>query len=209
MWSIDAQFNALATLLITISPHSLAPLFLVLTQGMNRAERNQVAIRSSAIAALILCLFTVFGVAILAIFGVTIPAFRVAGGLLLFYIAFEMIFERRQQRREQSAEAAITKDMIQNISAFPLAIPLIAGPGAISATILLADKMETFNGRLALLPAILVAIIITWATFMVAERIDKLLGETGKSILTRLLGMLLAALSVQFVADGIRVMANS
>jgi multiple antibiotic resistance protein len=206
MPSYDALTTALLTILVTISPHSLAPLFLVVTRGMNTVERNQVAIRSSLIAAAVLSLFAIFGIAILAIFGITVAAFRVAGGLLLFYIAFEMIFERRQQRREQSAETAITKDMIQNIAAFPLAIPLIAGPGTISATILLTDKMGSFEGRIALLPVIFVAVAITWATFMASERLDKFLGETGRSVLTRLLGMLLAALSVQFVADGIRVM---
>jgi multiple antibiotic resistance protein len=206
MPGFEALTTALLTILVTISPHSLAPLFLVLTRGMNRAQRNQVALRSSIIAALVLCLFAFFGIAILAIFGITIAAFRVAGGLLLFYIAFEMIFERRQQRREQSTETAITKDMIQNIAAFPLAIPLIAGPGTISATILLTDKMGTLEGRIALIPVILVAIAITWATFIASERLDKFLGETGRSVLTRLLGMLLAALSVQFVADGVRVM---
>jgi multiple antibiotic resistance protein len=209
MPSFDALTNALVTILVTISPHSLAPLFLVLTNGMNRAERNQVAMRSSMIAALVLCLFAVFGIAILAIFGITVAAFRVAGGLLLFYIAFEMVFERRQQRRQESTNTAITKDMIQNISAFPLAIPLIAGPGAISATILLADKLGSIEGRLALIPVILLSVAMTWSVFMIAERVDKLLGETGKSILTRLLGMLLAALSVQFVFDGIRVLSKS
>ena len=97
----DSQFNAFVTLLVTISPHSLAPLFLALTAGMNRKERNQVAVRSSLIGFLVLTIFALFGISILALFGITIPAFRVAGGLLLFYIAFEMIFERRQQRREQ------------------------------------------------------------------------------------------------------------
>ena len=150
----DSQFNAFVTLLVTISPHSLAPLFLALTAGMNRRERNQVAVRSTLIGFLVLTIFALFGISILALFGITIPAFRVAGGLLLFYIAFEMIFERRQQRREQSAQTAITKDMIRNISAFPLAIPLIAGPGAISATILVADKLPSLADRAILLPAI-------------------------------------------------------
>ncbi|MGL4489867.1 MAG: MarC family protein, partial [Rhizobiaceae bacterium] len=111
MPSFDVFSTALLTLLVTISPHSLAPLFLVLTRGMNTQERNQVAMRSSVIATLVLFLFAIFGIAILAIFGITIAAFRVAGGLLLFFIAFEMIFEKRQQRREQSTETAITKDM--------------------------------------------------------------------------------------------------
>lgn len=202
----DALTNALVTILVTISPHSLAPLFLVLTRGMDRKQRNQVAIRSSVIATLVLSMFAIFGTSILGLFGITISAFKLAGGLLLFYIAFEMIFERREQRREASAEVAITKDMIQNISAFPLAVPLIAGPGTISAPILLADKFGPIESRVALIPVILVSIAITWSIFMIAERLDKLLGQTGRSILTRLLGMLLAALAVQFVFDAIKVL---
>lgn len=202
----DQQFNAFVTLLVTIAPHSLAPLFLALTAGMNRKERASVAVRSSMIAFVVLILFSLFGIAILQLFGITVPAFRVAGGLLLFYIAFEMVFEKRQQRREQSTQTAITKDMIRNISAFPLAIPLIAGPGTISAAILLADRYDTVAGRLMLTPALLAAIAVTWATFLIAERLDVLLGETGRSVLTRLLGMLLAALAVQFVADGIKAL---
>lgn len=202
----DALTNALVTILVTISPHSLAPLFLVLTRGMDRKQRNQVAIRSSVIATLVLSMFAVFGTSILGLFGITISAFKLAGGLLLFYIAFEMIFERREQRREASAEVAITKDMIQNIAAFPLAVPLIAGPGTISATILLADKFGPIESRAVLISVILVSVAITWSIFMIAERLDKLLGQTGRSILTRLLGMLLAALAVQFVFDAIKVL---
>ncbi len=150
----DALTNALVTILVTISPHSLAPLFLVLTRGMDRKQRNQVAIRSSVIATLVMSMFAVFGTSILGLFGITISAFKLAGGLLLFYIAFEMIFERREQRREASAEVAITQDMIQNIAAFPLAVPLIAGLGTISATILLADKFGPIESRAVLIPVI-------------------------------------------------------
>ena len=173
---------------------------------MDRKQRNQVAIRSSVIATLVLSMFAVFGTSILGLFGITISAFKLAGGLLLFYIAFEMIFEKREQRREASAEVAITKDMIQNIAAFPLAVPLIAGPGTISATILLADKFGPIESRAVLIPVIIVSVALTWSIFMIAERLDKLLGQTGRSILTRLLGMLLAALAVQFVFDAIKVL---
>ena len=204
----DQMFNALVTLMVTIDPPGLAPLFLVLTRGMDRSQRRQVAIRASIISFGVLSLFGILGIAILNVFGITIAAFRVAGGFLLFYIAFEMIFERRQQRHEQSAETAITRDMIHNIAAFPLAIPLIAGPGAISATILLADASASVQGRAALVGIIAVCIAASYLVFMVAERVDKFLGFTGRSILTRLLGLILAALAVQFVADGIKILAN-
>lgn len=206
MPSYDALFNALVTMLVTIDPPGLAPLFLAVTAGMNRAERMQVALRSSIIAFFTLALFAVAGAAILAVFGITLPAFRVAGGLLLFYIAFEMIFERRQERHEKSAERAITTDMIRNVAAFPLAIPLIAGPGAISASVLLSGTMPGPTGHAMLVGIIALCIGVTFLVFVLSERVDRFLGETGRSILTRLLGVILAALAVQFVADGIKAL---
>lgn len=204
MPSLEALFNAFVTLLVTIDPPGLAPLFLALTKGMNRQQRMQVATRASVIAFLVLVLFAVAGAAILSVFGITLPAFRIAGGLLLFFIAFEMIFERRNDRKEKSAEVAITRDHIQNIAAFPLAIPLIAGPGAISATVLISGSYSGPLPMLALIGIILVCLLLSYLVFVLAERIDHFLGETGRSILTRLLGVILAALAVQFVADGIK-----
>lgn len=206
MPNLDLLFNAFVTLLVTIDPPGLAPLFLGLTRGMNRQERNQVAVRGTVIAFLVLATFAVAGTIILTLFGITLPAFRVAGGLLLFYIAFEMIFERRQERHEKSATTAITKDMIHNIAAFPLAIPLIAGPGAISATVLLSGTHATSVPMWALVGIILLCLGLTYLVFVLAERVDGFLGETGRSILTRLLGVILAALAVQFVADGTKAL---
>ncbi|APH74564.1 MarC family protein [Aquibium oceanicum] len=206
MPSADSIFNAFVTILVTIDPPGLAPLFLALTKGMNRSERRQVGLRASIIGFLVLALFAVAGAAILSVFGITLPAFRVAGGLLLFFIAFEMIFERRQERKEKSADTAITRDQIHNIAAFPLAIPLIAGPGAISATVLLSGSMDGLAAQIVLVGVILVCIALTYLVFLLAERVDGLLGQTGRSILTRLLGVILAALAVQFVADGIRAL---
>lgn len=206
MPALDTLFNAFVTLLVTIEPPGLAPLFLVLTRGMNREQRGQVALRASIIGFVVLAVFAVAGAAILAVFGITLPAFRVAGGMLLFYIAFEMIFERRQDRKEKSADIAITRDHIQNIAAFPLAIPLIAGPGAISATVLLSGSMPGLAGQAALVAIILAAIVLTYVVLLLAERVDGWLGQTGRSILTRLLGVILAALAVQFVADGIKAL---
>ncbi len=206
MPTIDSLFNAFVTILVTIDPPGLAPLFLALTRGMNRSERSQVALRASVIAFAILALFAVAGASILSVFGITLPAFRVAGGFLLFYIAFEMVFERRNDRKEKSADVAITRDHIHNIAAFPLAIPLIAGPGAISATVLLSGSFPSIAGQIALLAILLAGIVLTWLVFYLAERVDGFLGQTGRSILTRLLGVILAALAVQFVADGIKAL---
>jgi multiple antibiotic resistance protein len=206
MPSYDSIFNAFVTILVTIDPPGLAPLFLALTRGMNREQRAQVSIRASVIGFAIMALFALAGAAILGVFGITLPAFRVAGGLLLFYIAFEMVFERRQDRKEKSADAAITKDQIHNIAAFPLAIPLIAGPGAISATVLLSGSFDGWLAQATLVAIILVCLVLTYLVFVLAERIDRFLGHTGRSILTRLLGVILAALAVQFVADGVRAL---
>jgi multiple antibiotic resistance protein len=207
MPSYDSIFNAFVTILVTIDPPGLAPLFLALTRGMNREHRYQVSVRASLIAFGVLALFALAGVAILGVFGITLPAFRVAGALLLFYIAFEMVFERRQDRKEKSADVAVTKDMIHDIAAFPLAIPLIAGPGAISATVLLSGAFQGVTAKAVLVAIILVCLALTYVVFLLAERVDRFLGHTGRSILTRLLGVILAALAVQFAADGVRALA--
>jgi len=203
MPSLEQLINAFVTLLVTLDPPGLAPVFLALTTGMTRQERNQVAARASVIAFLILVIFTLFGKSILTTLGISVPAFRVAGGLLLFVIAFDMIFERRTERKEKSAEMAITKDMIHNIAAFPLAIPLIAGPGAISATLLISGSMPGVMGLILLCLILLALCALTYLVFLLSDAIDSFLGSTGRSILSRLLGLILAALAVQFVADGV------
>lgn len=206
MLNYDSLFNAFVTILVTIDPPGLAPLFLAVTRGMTRDQRRQVSIRSSIIAFAVLALFALAGAAILSVFGITLPAFRVAGGFLLFFIAFEMVFEKRNDRKEKISDVAITKDHIQNIAAFPLAIPLIAGPGAISATVLLSGSLPGWAAQIALVAIIFICIALTYLVFILAERIDGILGQTGRSILTRLLGVILAALAVQFVADGIKAL---
>ena len=195
--------SAFVTLFVTIDPPGLAPIFLGITAGMTRGERAQIAMRASLTAFGVLLLFAVAGTAILEIFGITLSAFRIAGGLLLFHIAFEMIFEKRQERHEKSAERAVTADHIRNIAIFPLAIPLVAGPGAISATILLAGTFPTPLERLLLILIVAINLAAAWLVFLAAERLDRLLGATGRIVLTRLLGLFLAALAVQFVIDGV------
>jgi multiple antibiotic resistance protein len=167
-----------------------------------------VANRATVTAFAVLVLFAVAGLGILSVFGITIHAFRIAGGVLLFYIAFEMIFEVRQDRKEKSAEIA-RGDHIRNIAIFPLAIPLIAGPGAISATILLSGTYSDVLERAALIAMVAVNLVISWLVFIAADRIDHLLGATGRTVLTRLLGLILAALAVQFVADGVLAFVRS
>lgn len=208
MYEFDTLLNAFITLFVTIDPISLAPLFLGLTDGMNRTERYSTGLRGCAIAFCILAVFVFAGQTILDTLGITIHAFRVAGGLLLFYIAFEMVFGVRQERKAQNSQDAISKDMISHIAVFPLALPLIAGPGAISAAILLSTDTDggSIEWRFVLMTIIGLIIATTMLSFIAAEAIDKYLGHTGRMILTRLLGVLLAALSVQFVVDGVKAL---
>ena len=205
--NVDLLINAIVTLFVTIDPPGLAPLFLAVTAGMNRAERGQVALRASVIAFAVFVVFALAGTVILKLFGITLPAFRVAGGLLLFWIAFEMVFERRQERHENTAKRAITQDDIHGVSVFPLAIPLMAGPGAISAVILLSGDFSSALDRTALIGIVLAIVALTYGIFLLAERVEGLLGATGRTVLTRLLGVILSALAVQFVADGIKALA--
>ncbi|MFN3506188.1 MAG: MarC family protein [Allorhizobium sp.] len=200
----ETMISAFTTLLVTVDPPGLAPLFLGLTQGMTRAQRQQVAVRGSVMGFAILTVFALFGASILGALGISMGAFRIAGGLMLFAIAFEMIFEKRNERKEKTTGDAITKDHIHNLAVFPLAIPLIAGPGAISATVLISGAVEGWMGKLQLIAVIAVVLGLVFVSLYLAERLNRFLGVTGRALLTRLLGVLLAALSVQFVVDGVK-----
>ena len=201
---MDTLLNAFTTMLVTLDPPGMAPVFLGLTAGMSRAQRKTVALRGTMIAFGILAVFAIFGQSVLGVLGISIGAFRIAGGLLLFFIAFEMIFEKRQERKEKTSETAITRDHIHNIAVFPLALPLIAGPGAISATILISGRMPGWLERIEFIGVLFLLIVILFTTLIVADRLDRFLGVTGRAILTRLLGVILAALAAQFVVDGIK-----
>jgi multiple antibiotic resistance protein len=200
--------SALVTLLVTLDPPGLAPIFLSLTRGMSASERKQVAIRACIIAFCIMAFFGVAGDIVLKALGVSLPAFRIAGGLLLFWISFEMVFERRNERKQQTADTAITQDHIRNVAAFPLAIPLMAGPGALTAMMLLAGRAGGDAVQLISLAVICGLVILAClVVFLLAVPIARLLGVTGNVVLTRLLGVILAALAVQFVIDGIKAAA--
>jgi multiple antibiotic resistance protein len=204
MASTELLVNTFTTLLVTIDPPGLVPVFLGLTAGMTALERRQVALRGSLTAFALLAVFAIFGSSILGALGISMGAFRIAGGLLLFFIAFEMIFEKRTERKEKTSEVAITLDHIRNIAIFPLALPLIAGPAAISATVLTSSQMSSTFDKMILLAIIAGTMLLVYASLLVGERMDRYLGNTGRAILTRLLGVILAALSIQFVIDGIR-----
>lgn len=192
--------SAFVTLFVIIDPIALAPMFIALTHGMDDAHKRRLAARACVIAAILLTLFGLLGDRILQGIGISMPAFRISGGILLFVTALDMLFERRTQRREgQHAEAH------HDPSVFPLATPLIAGPGAFTTMILLANSSnETWGHVLAVHLVMLSVVALAFLFFLASNYIARALGRTGIVVITRLLGMLLAALSVQFVLDGIK-----
>jgi multiple antibiotic resistance protein len=201
---LDYAVAALLTLFVVVDPIGLAPTFLAVTDDLPRPARRSVAVRASIIAGVILIGAALIGDWLLDTLKISLAAFRIAGGLLLFSIASEMVLGVRMRREVQAAEQAV-EEHVRNIAAFPLAIPLLAGPGAITATVLLAGRA---NGDVLLIGVLIaVAALVAaacLATFLFAERISGLLGMTGNIVLSRLLGVLLAALAVQYVVDGIR-----
>ena len=201
---MEFQFlvTAFVALFIVIDPIGLAPLFVALTSGMSAQKRRTIAIRACLVSIGILLVFSIFGHNILAFVGISMPAFRSAGGILLFLTALDMLFERRQRRREGSAEEEDLDE--DDPSVFPLAIPLIAGPGSITTIILLVGQTDGTKGYAAVMGVLLAIIALVFLMFLSASTIERLLGKTGITVVTRLLGMLLAALSVQFVLDGLR-----
>lgn len=192
--------TSFVTLFVIIDPIGMAPLFLALTQGNSSAERRRIGLRAVLIAFGILTLFGIAGEAVLGFVGISFPAFRIAGGVLLFLTALDMLFERRTQRRDHQAG----EEMGTDPSVFPLAIPLIAGPGAITTMILLVGQARGIEQQIEVFAAMMLVLAVVTVLFGAAGLLERVLGRTGTVVATRLLGMLLAALSVQFVLDGLR-----
>jgi multiple antibiotic resistance protein len=203
----DYVTSALATLLVIADPIFLSALFLGLTQHLNTAQRREVALRGTIIAFCILLGAGLGGAKLLELLGISLSAFRIAGGLLLLSAAAEMVFDRRGQRQQDIAKQAITIDHVRNIAAFPLAIPLMAGPGGITAMILLAGRANGDWTKLTALYAVAgIVMLACYISFLAAERISTALGITGRAVISRLLGIILAALAVQFVIDGVETL---
>jgi MarC family membrane protein len=202
---IDYLVSALVTLVVVVDPIGLVPTFLAVTHGLPQQARRRIAVRASIIAAAILAGTALLGDWLLHQLGITLPAFRIAGGLLLFAVASEMVFGVRTERQSKQAEDAL-EEHLRNVAAFPLAIPLMAGPGAITATLLLAGQASGKPTSLTILIAVVVVVcVLCLGVFLLANRVDRLLGVTGNVVSSRLLGVLLAALAVQYVIDGVRV----
>ncbi|EBA11074.1 MarC family protein [Roseobacter sp. CCS2] len=203
MTELPALIAAFTTLFIIIDPPGLAPVFIALTQGMDAAQRRAIAIRAFLVASSLMMVFLFLGEAVLGFIGISMDAFRIAGGILLFLTALDMLFQRRQARREDNA-AEGQAEHEDDPSVFPLALPLIVGPGAITTVILLAGEAQGAADMAAIAGIIIGVLLIVLIAFLVAPAIERALGKTGLNIVTRVLGMLLAALAVQFVLDGLR-----
>jgi multiple antibiotic resistance protein len=190
---------------VVIDPPGCAPIFAGLTRGTDMAHRTQMAVRSTLVAAAILMAFALLGEPLLRTLGISLDAFRIAGGIMLFLIALEMVFEKRQQRREHRAEeVAAHPEQYEDISIFPMAMPMIAGPGSIASAMLMMQRSHGLEAHLVVIAALALNLAIMMGALLAAGPLMRLLGYKVEAVITRLLGVLLAALAAQFVVDGIR-----
>ena len=196
--------SAFITLFVVIDPPGCAPIYAGLTKGATGAQRRAMAIRAALIAGIILLIFALFGEQLLGALHIELDSFRIAGGLMLFWIAFEMVFEKRTQRREERAEKLAATPEVEDVSIFPMAIPMLAGPGAIAAIMLLMNEAQDLTDSLTVLGALASVLIITMLALMAAGPIMRLFGDKVEAAITRVLGVLLAALAAQYVIDGLR-----
>jgi multiple antibiotic resistance protein len=196
--------SALVTFLVIIDPPGCAPIFAGLTRGTPLAHRRSMAIRSSLVAWAILMFFALLGRPMLHALGISLASFRIAGGVMLFMIALDMVFERRTQRREERAHSIEGTPQAEDISVFPMAIPMIAGPGSIASAMLWVSRAEGWSETLIVLSAISAVILITMLTLLASTPLMRLMGERIEAMVTRILGVILAALAAQFIIDGLK-----
>ena len=205
---IELFVSALVTFFVIIDPPGCAPIFASLTHDCPPAERRMLAIRSVLIAAGILLFFALFGEDLLDALGISLAAFRIAGGIMLFLIALEMVFEKRTERREKRADEINATPEQEDISVFPMAIPMIAGPGSIASIMLLMARSNGLPESLVVLAALGSILVLTLVALLAAGPLMRLLGNKVEAMITRILGVILAALAAQFVIDGISVSFN-
>jgi len=205
MFDVDLFLSAFAVLFVIIDPPGCAPIFATLTQGTSRRHQNIMAFKSVAVSAIILTLFAYGGEWVFAKLGISLDALRIAGGIMLFIIGLNMVFEKRTEKREDRAEDLLeTIDDPEDISVFPMGIPMIAGPGTMASLLLLMSKTGHWQQEAAIMAALGAVLLICLIAFLVAGPLIKVMGKTFTNILTRILGILLATLAIQFVLDGIK-----
>lgn len=199
---IELYLSAFATLFVVIDPPGCAPIYAGLTKGASVVQQRGMAIRAILIASAILLVFALVGEALLRTLGISLNAFRIAGGIMLFLIALEMVFEKRQERREDRAQKIIETPEVEDVSVFPMAMPMIAGPGSIATVMLLVSRSEGAGQTAVVFAALATVLALTLIALLAAGPLMRLLGAKIESVITRLLGVLLAALAIQFVIDG-------
>jgi multiple antibiotic resistance protein len=196
--------SALITFLVIIDPPGCAPIFASLTRGATAVQRRSMALRSTVIAWAILIFFALLGKPLLHALGISLASFRIAGGIMLFFIAIDMVFERRTERREKRAEAIERTPEIEDISVFPMAMPMIAGPGSIASAMLWVSRADSAINVAVVLAAITTVMVMTLITLLAAGPLMRLIGDKVEAAITRILGVILAALAAQFVIDGLK-----
>lgn len=196
--------SAFVTLFVVIDPPGCAPIYAGLTKGATPQQARSMALRATWIASIILLIFALFGQELLGALHIELNSFRIAGGLMLFFIAFDMVFEKRTQRREERAEKIAQTPEIEDVSVFPMAMPMLAGPGAIAAVMLLMNEAQGWPEMFEVLAALAAVLAITAAALVAAGPLIRLLGDKVEAVITRLLGVLLAALAAQYVIDGLK-----
>ncbi len=201
--------SAFVTLFVVIDPPGCAPIYAGLTSGATRRQATSMAVRACGIAAIILIVFALFGEQLLGALHIELNSFRLAGGIMLFVIAMDMVFEKRTQRREERAEKVKLTPEVEDVSVFPMAMPMIAGPGSIATMMLLMAKAEGTEATLVILAAMLAVVLLTLLALVAAGPLMKLLGAKVEAVITRLLGVLLAALAVQYVIDGVKAVLTA
>ena len=201
---IELFGSALVTFLVIIDPPGVVPIFATLTRGETRAHARAMAVRASIVAWAILMFFALLGKPMLAALGISLASFRIAVGIMLFMIALDMVFERRTQRRESRAQSLEGTPEAEDISVFPMAIPMIAGPGSIASAMLWVSRAESAGEVAVVLGAITVVVLLTLLALLAAGPIMRLLGPRIEAMMTRLLGVILAALAAQFIVDGLK-----
>lgn len=201
---IELFLSAFITMFVVIDPPGCAPIYAGLTKGATQAQRTSMAIRATVIAGAILLVFALFGEALLGALHIELDSFRIAGGLMLFLIAIDMVFEKRTERREERAQKIIETPEIEDVSVFPMAMPMIAGPGSIASVMLLMSQNQGLDRSLVVLGALGAVLLLTLIALVAAGPIMRVLGSKAEAVITRLLGVLLGALAAQFVIDGLR-----
>ena len=196
--------SAFITLFVVIDPPGCAPIYAGLTKEATSAQARNMALRAVGIAAVILMIFAFYGEGLLGALHIELDSFRIAGGMMLFYIAFEMVFEKRTKRREERADKVNADPEVEDVSVFPMAMPMLAGPGAIAAIMLLMNEAETTAETIEVFAALGAVLLLTAAALVAAGPLIRLLGDKVEAVITRLLGVLLSALAAQYVIDGIK-----